>query len=34
MLDRLEKRGFAAPRERVRIDRVHLLWALLRYAIV
>jgi phytoene synthase len=34
MLDRLEKRGFAAPRERVRIDRVHLLWAVLRYAIV
>jgi phytoene synthase len=34
MLDRLERRGFTAPRERVRMDRVHLLWAVLRYAIV
>jgi phytoene synthase len=34
MLDRLEKRGFTAPRERVRMDRAHLLWAVLRYAIV
>ena len=34
MLDRLEMRGFTAPRERVRIDRAHLLWAVLRYAIV
>jgi phytoene synthase len=34
MLDRLQQRGFAAPRERVRVDRVHLLWAVFRYAIV
>jgi phytoene synthase len=33
MLDRLQKRGFAAPRERVRLDRVHLIWAVIRYGI-
>jgi phytoene synthase len=31
LLDRLEARGFAAPRERVRTDRAHLLWAIARY---
>jgi phytoene synthase len=34
MLDRLEARGFAAPRERVRVDRAHLLWAVARYGLV
>jgi phytoene synthase len=34
MLDRLRERGFAAPRERVRIDRLHLLMAVLRYGIL
>jgi phytoene/squalene synthetase len=33
MLDRLEERGFSAPRQRVRIDRLHLLIAVLRYGI-
>jgi phytoene synthase len=33
MLDRLQQRGFAAPRERVRLDRLHLLMAVLRYGI-
>lgn len=31
MLDKLQARGFAAPRERVRIDRAHLILAVLRY---
>jgi phytoene synthase len=34
MLDQLQARGFAAPRERVRIDRLHLLMAVLRYGIL
>jgi hypothetical protein len=34
MLDRLLERGFAAPRERVRLDRLHLLMAVLRYGIL
>ena len=34
MLDKLQKRGFAAPRERVRIDRLHLIGAVLRYGII
>jgi presqualene diphosphate synthase len=34
MLDKLQQRGFAAPRERVRIDRLHLIVAVLRYGIV
>ena len=34
MLDRLEQRGFAAPRERVRIDKLHLLFSVLRYGLV
>jgi phytoene synthase len=33
VLDKLQQRGFTAPRERVRIDRVHLIWAVLRYGI-
>ncbi len=31
MLDRLRERGFAAPRQRVRVDRLRLLAAVLRY---
>jgi phytoene synthase len=34
MLDKLQQRGFAAPRERVRLDRLHLIAAVLRYGIV
>jgi presqualene diphosphate synthase len=34
MLDRLLERGFTAPRERVRVDRLHLLLAVLRYGIL
>jgi phytoene synthase len=34
MLDQLQQRGFAAPRERVRLDRLHLLWAVIRYGII
>jgi squalene synthase HpnD len=34
ILDKLEHRGFAAPRERVRVDRLHLLFAILRYGII
>jgi len=34
MLDKLQQRGFAAPRERVRLDRLHLIGAVLRYGIV
>lgn len=34
MLDQLRSRGFAPPRERVRIDRLHLLLAVLRYGIL
>lgn len=34
MLDRLQQRGFAPPRERVRADRVHLIFAVARYGIV
>jgi hypothetical protein len=34
MLDKLQRRGFAAPRERVRIDRMRLIWAVARYGIV
>ena len=30
MLDRLDERGWSAPRRRVRIDRLHLLWILAR----
>jgi phytoene synthase len=31
MLDRLQASGFVMPRRRVRIDRLHLLWAAVRY---
>ena len=31
MLERLRARGFAAPRQRVKVDRLHLLWAVMRY---
>jgi squalene synthase HpnD len=34
ILDKLERRGFATPRERVRVDRLHLLFAILRYGII
>lgn len=34
MLDKLEQRGFTAPRERVRLDRLHLIGAVLRYGII
>lgn len=34
MLDKLRQRGFAAPRERLRIDRLRLLLAVLRYGIL
>jgi phytoene/squalene synthetase len=34
MLDRLQLRGFASPRTRVRIDRIRLIWAVLRFGIV
>ncbi len=34
MLDKLQQRGFVAPRERVRVDRLHLLGAVLRYGII
>ncbi|MGD9921671.1 MAG: presqualene diphosphate synthase HpnD [Pseudorhodoplanes sp.] len=34
MLDALERRGFAPPRERVRINRAHLILAILRYAFI
>ncbi len=34
MLDRLQERGFTAPRERVRIDRMKLLWSVLRYGLI
>jgi len=34
MLDKLQQRGFAAPRERIRLDRLHLILAVLRYGIV
>ncbi|HWV53552.1 MAG TPA: presqualene diphosphate synthase HpnD [Pseudorhodoplanes sp.] len=34
MLDKLQQRGFAAPRERVRLDRAHLILAVLRYGIL
>lgn len=34
MLDKLEARGFAPPRERVRVDRFHLLLAVLRYGLI
>ncbi|MET0277255.1 MAG: presqualene diphosphate synthase HpnD [Pseudorhodoplanes sp.] len=34
MLDRLQERGFLAPRERVRIDRLHLILAVVRYGFV
>jgi phytoene/squalene synthetase len=33
MLDKLQQRGFASPRERVRLDRLHLIGAVLRYGI-
>jgi squalene synthase HpnD len=34
MLDKLQQRGFAAPRERVKIDRLHLIGAVIRYGII
>ena len=34
MLDKLQERGFAAPRTRVRIDRARLIWSVVRYGIV
>lgn len=34
ILDKLQQRGFAAPRERVRLDRLHLIGAVLRYGII
>ncbi len=34
ILDKLQQRGFAAPRERVKVDRAHLIWAVLRYGIL
>jgi squalene synthase HpnD len=34
MLDALEQRGFAPPRERVRMNRAHLVVAILRYAFI
>jgi phytoene synthase len=34
MLDRLQERGFAPPRPRVRVDRLRLIWAVARYGIV
>lgn len=34
MLDKLQQRGFAAPRERIRLDRLHLIGAVLRYGII
>jgi len=34
MLDALEKRGFHPPRHRVRMNRVHLIVAILRYAFI
>src|SRR5207247_1734241 len=34
MLARMTARGFAAPRERVRIGRLRLVWIFLRYAIL
>lgn len=34
MLDALERRGFAPPRERVRINRTHLIVAILRYGLI
>lgn len=34
MLDKLQQRGFAAPRERIRVDRLQLLLAVLRYGIL
>jgi len=33
ILGRLDARGWSAPRQRVRIDRLHLLWILARYAV-
>jgi phytoene synthase len=34
MLDKLQQRGFAAPRARVRLDRLRLIGAVLRYGII
>jgi phytoene synthase len=34
MLDRLQERGFAPPRTRIRVDRLRLIWAVVRYGIV
>ncbi len=34
MLDRLQERGFAPPRTRIRVDRIRLIWAVVRYGIV
>ena len=34
MLDKLQQRGFAAPRDRVRVDRLRLIFAVLRYGIL
>jgi phytoene synthase len=34
ILDRLEARGFAAPRQRVRVPRPLLLWIILRHGII
>ena len=34
MLDRMMARGWAAPRQRARIGRLHLVWILLRHALI
>jgi presqualene diphosphate synthase len=34
MLEQMVRRGWAAPRERVRVGRLKLLWVVLRYALV
>jgi phytoene synthase len=33
MLERMIVRGFAPPRERVRLSKPHLIWIMLRYAL-
>ena len=34
VLERLEKRGFAPPRERVGVDKLRLVFAVLRWGIL
>ncbi len=34
MLDQLQERGFAPPRTRIRVDRMRLIWAVVRYGIL